>query len=86
MCVNTWREAVKKPEPGSPQWCPARGTGAVGTQEAPSEAMEELLCCGGEPGQVAQGDCGVRTVRDVQKLLGHGPGQQALPCQAGWAR
>lgn len=32
--------------------------------------MEELLYCGGEPAQVAQGDCGVLTMRDVQKLLG----------------
>ena len=31
MSANTWREGAKRMEPGSFQWCPVTGQGAMGT-------------------------------------------------------
>lgn len=77
MDVDTWREVGKKAEPGSPHWAHRR----------PHQSIQRNSFTGGWARTgCPEGLCGVFTIRDVQKLLGHGPGQQALPCQAGWTR
>lgn len=79
MGTNIWKEGSKKMEPRLFQGCPLTGQESIGNNwNTSSKHEEKFFHCEDNWLQFAQTGCGVYTLRDTQKLPGHGPGQVPL--------
>jgi len=90
MYINTWREGVKKIEPGSFECCPVTGPGAKGISWNSGGVVwasgNTFLLWWWAVEQVSQRGYGVSHLRLLQKPSRHSPGQPAPadPAWAGW--
>lgn len=88
MCVNTSWGRVKKMEPGSSQWYPVKGQGAVDKQWKILFKVEKNFPyheTGQTMAQVAQRGYGIIILRDIQTQSGCGP-QEPAPAHPALSR